>query len=161
VDVNVGDPVWPAPALVRIPRLLDPDPILVNGYPLPMVLAEKVVTAIARGTASTRWRDFSDIVLLSSAQPVDGLELRRAVEVVAAHRRVVLLPLRDVLAGFAPLARSKWSAWYRGQGLEGRVPEDFAEVLGRVLHFVDPVLENSPIDGARWDAEAMVWATSP
>ena len=47
--------------------------------------------------ASTRWRDFADIVLLSSVHPVDGDELRKAIGVVAAYRRVALVPLRDVL----------------------------------------------------------------
>lgn len=37
------------------------------GYPRVMVLAEKIVTAIQRGTANTRWRDFVDIVALSDS----------------------------------------------------------------------------------------------
>jgi hypothetical protein len=64
VDVNVGDPIWPAPETIRLPRLLNDEPLVLRGYPLHMVLAEKLVTAIARGTASTRWRDFADIYLL-------------------------------------------------------------------------------------------------
>jgi hypothetical protein len=160
VDVNVGDPVWPAPETVRIPRLVDPDPILVTGYPLPMVIAEKVVTAVQRGTASTRWRDFADVVLLSSAH-LDGDDLRHAVEVVAAHRRVALVPMRDVLAGFVPVARPRWNAWYRRQGLAGRVPEDFAEVLARVLRFADPVLGGGLVPGAHWEPAAGTWVALP
>jgi hypothetical protein len=60
VDVNVGDPIWPEPQYVSLPRLLD-GVLQVRGYPLEMVLAEKVATAIARGTANTRWRDFVDL----------------------------------------------------------------------------------------------------
>ncbi len=56
VDVNVGDPIWPEPQQVSLPRLLD-GVLQARGYPLEMVLAEKVATAIARGTANTRWRD--------------------------------------------------------------------------------------------------------
>jgi hypothetical protein len=47
VDINVGDPVWPPPQQVRVPRLLGGE-LIVRGYPLEMVLAEKIVTAIAR-----------------------------------------------------------------------------------------------------------------
>jgi len=61
VDVNVGDPIWPAPAEISLPRLLGQEPIRVRGYPMEMVLAEKIVTALHRGQASTRWRDFGDI----------------------------------------------------------------------------------------------------
>lgn len=37
--------------------------IVVRGYPLAMVHAEKIVTALVRGTANTRWRDFADLYL--------------------------------------------------------------------------------------------------
>jgi hypothetical protein len=87
VDVNVGDPVWPTPGLVEIPRLLG-DVITVTGYPLSMVLAEKIVTALQRGTVNTRWRDFADIYLLTGRQEVDGTELTQSVRVVAEHRSV-------------------------------------------------------------------------
>ncbi|TDO40131.1 hypothetical protein C8E87_3840 [Paractinoplanes brasiliensis] len=33
--------------------------LAINGYPLPMVYAEKIVTMLERGTANTRWRDYS------------------------------------------------------------------------------------------------------
>ena len=53
VDVSVGDPITPAPRAVRLPRILGGG-IAVRGYPLAMVHAEKIVTAIGRGTTSTR-----------------------------------------------------------------------------------------------------------
>lgn len=54
VDVNVGDPIWPSPQAVAVPRLLDDQPLQLRGYPLHMVLAEKLVTTVDRGTANTR-----------------------------------------------------------------------------------------------------------
>ena len=77
VDVNVGDPIWPEPQNITLPRLLD-GALVVRGYPLEMVLAEKRVTAIARGTASTRWRDFVDIYMLVQRHPVDGRRLQQS-----------------------------------------------------------------------------------
>ena len=63
IDVNFGDPIWSAPSAVTIPRLVElgQQPVRILGYPLPMVVAEKTVTAIDRGEANTRWRDFADI----------------------------------------------------------------------------------------------------
>lgn len=57
IDVNFGDPIWPAPQDIVLPTILGGE-VRLLGYPLPMVLAEKIVTAIDRGTANTRWRDF-------------------------------------------------------------------------------------------------------
>ena len=53
-DINIGDPIWPEPRQVRLPRVLEGE-LIVRGYPLEMVLAEKIVTAIARGSANTPW----------------------------------------------------------------------------------------------------------
>ena len=49
VDVSVGDPIWPAPKNVYVPRLLGGG-LTLFGYPLAMVHAEKIVTAVQRGT---------------------------------------------------------------------------------------------------------------
>lgn len=64
VDVNVGDPVVPAPARTAVPALLGSETIDVLAYPKSMVVAEKLVTALQRGRASTRWRDFADLFVL-------------------------------------------------------------------------------------------------
>jgi hypothetical protein len=59
-----------------------------TGYPLPMVLAEKIITAIERGTINTRWRDFADIHLLTQQNSINGNDLLRAITDVASHRSV-------------------------------------------------------------------------
>ena len=59
LDVSFGDPIWPTPQLITLPRVLDKDqsaPIAILGYPLVMIVAEKVVTMIQRREANTRWR---------------------------------------------------------------------------------------------------------
>jgi hypothetical protein len=68
LDVNVGDPVTPHPVDVEYPALLD-RPFHLLGDPLATVLAEKVVTMIERGVATTREHDFADVVVLSRATP--------------------------------------------------------------------------------------------
>jgi hypothetical protein len=49
VDINVGDPVWPMPQLTTLPGLLGRDVTLL-GYPLAMIYAEKILTALDRGS---------------------------------------------------------------------------------------------------------------
>ena len=51
VDVNVGDPITPAPQELHLPRLLGGE-VVARGYPLVMVHAGKIVTAVARGTVN-------------------------------------------------------------------------------------------------------------
>jgi Nucleotidyl transferase AbiEii toxin, Type IV TA system len=114
VDVNVGDPIWPAPEPITVPRLID-GVIVVRGYALEMVLAEKIVTALERGTANTRWRDFVDIYVLTGRYAINGQTLKSSMQRVAQFRDAGLVSLRTVLDGYAAIAQSRWRAWLQKQ----------------------------------------------
>ncbi|HEX4863788.1 MAG TPA: nucleotidyl transferase AbiEii/AbiGii toxin family protein, partial [Acidimicrobiales bacterium] len=155
VDVNVGDPIWPGPEDVRVPRLLGGE-IIVKGYPLEMVHSEKIVTAVARGTVNTRWRDFMDVVRLAARHQVDGDTLVESVRDVAEHRGVELAPLTTVLDGYASIGQQKWAAWRRRQQIEDRVPQTFADVVAEFISFADPVIAGDA-RGRRWDPRSRSW----
>jgi len=78
VDVNVGDPIWPSPQTISLPRLLGGE-IELLGYPLPMVIAEKLVTAAQRGVAISRWRDFADVYALTRTHDFTSREAHEAI----------------------------------------------------------------------------------
>lgn len=156
VDVNVGDPAVPPPGHVTIPRLLGGE-LTVRGYSLSMVHAEKIVTAVARGTTSTRWRDFADIYLLVGRHPVDGDQLIESVRTVARHRGVELTELGQILGGFGTLSQGKWTVWRRRQALENRLPGQFDDVLSVILRFADPVISGSAAEHV-WNPETRSWS---
>lgn len=155
VDVNFGDPIWPAPETVHVPRILGGPPILVSGYPLHMVLAEKLVTAIDLGAVNTRWRDFGDLWTLTRAHPVNGRDLTRAIDEVARHRGVELLLLSEALEGFGPLGQARWAAWRAKHRLE-LLPSDFTTVLEALIDFGDPVLKGQTA-ASEWDQQTAAW----
>ncbi len=158
VDINVGDPIWPEPQQIQLPRLLD-GTLLIRGYPLEMVFAEKLVTALARGTVNTRWRDFLDLYVLIRRHAVDAQTLRTSMQHVAGYRGVPLSPLKPVLAGFPEIAQSRWIAWLRKQRLESLAPAEFATVLEAVISFADPLIRNDPT-AITWDAFEQAWSRS-
>lgn len=157
VDVNLGDPIWPGPEVVAVPRLRGGPAIQLTGYPLHMVHAEKIVTAIQRGIANTRWRDFGDIWTLSRRHQVSAENLDRAIQEVAAHRNVAVAPLADVLDGYVDFAQGRWSAWRRRSNSD-HLPDEFAEVLTAVIDFADPVLSGHVSAGV-WDVDETAWCT--
>jgi hypothetical protein len=128
VDLNVGDQVVPAPIRTAVPTLLGDERIEVLAYPKAMVVAEKLVTALQRGRASTRWRDFADLFLLVPSDLAEA-EVVAALSAVATHRGVALQPLAEVLTGLAQEAQPRWETWRERQGADERVPKDFAAVL--------------------------------
>lgn len=155
IDINIGDPVWPAPQPINLPRLLG-GTIQITGYPLTMVLAEKIITMVQRGTANTRWRDFLDVYSLTRHQPLDGEHLHASMTTVAAHRHTPLIPLTEALAGFAPLAQPRWAAWRRRQHLDSTVPEDFADILTAVSTFADPAIIGHTTT-LTWKPSTLTW----
>lgn len=154
VDVNFGDPIWPAPTQADVPRLLGGS-VRLKGYPDHMVLAEKIVTAVERGTANTRWRDFVDIVALSRTRTIRMTDMAEAIRTVAAYREAGLRPLGEVLDGMAPLAQAKWMNWRRKQRLDGSTPEQFQALLDQVIRFADPALEGTA--ELTWTPESRTW----
>jgi hypothetical protein len=131
--------------------------VTVRGYPLAMVHAEKVVTAIARGTVSTRWRDFADMYLLARRHAVDGTELTDAIRAVALHRQVQLVPLAGVLDGYGDIGQQRWAIWRRRQRLDDRLPESFDEVVDAVIDFADLAITGDA-RSRRWDPTKGVWS---
>ncbi len=156
IDVNVGDPIRPAPTKISIPRILGGEPITITGYPISMVLAEKIVTAIQRGSANTRWRDFADIHALSRNHALAATALNQAIHTVAEHRLVELQPLRGLLLDFATSSQLKWAAWRRRLQLEDQVQESFADLMEDIFQFVDPLLTAMDLD-ANWNPISAAW----
>ena len=140
VDVNVGDPIVPPAENVNLPRLLG-GTITIKGYPLEMVLAEKIITALARRTVNTRWRDFVDVAILTRRHAVDGPPLAHALQRVAQHRAVQIRPLAGALAGYGEIGQTRWAAWRPKQLLEDRTPAEFADLVDEFIGFADPILQ--------------------
>ena len=157
VDVNVGDPIWPAPTEISLPRLLEREPIKLRGYPLEMVLAEKIVTALQRGPASIRWRDFGDVYQLTGHHIFHAKELSEALQVVANYRHVELLGLDDALDGYAEIGQLRWATWRRKLQLTDSLPANFGDALGALQTFAEPILSGSVDDSASWDPGRRAW----
>jgi hypothetical protein len=132
-----------APAGISMPRLLGQEPISLRGYPVEMVLAAKIVTALQCGAASTRWRDFADIHLLTGHRTFRAADVLQALRVVAVHRRVELIGLDDVLDRYAEIGQPRWASWRARLQLTETLPADFGATLDSLRAFADPLFTGS------------------
>jgi hypothetical protein len=137
--------------------LLENEPIRLRGYPLELVLAEKIVTVLQRGIARTRWRDFADIHLVTAQNSVGAEVMRSCLQSVASHRRVRLTGLDDALDGFAEIGQPGWAGWRRKLQLTAMVPEEFENVLASLRAFANPILTGAIDDPATWNPVGRVW----
>ena len=159
LDISFGDPIWPAPQKVDVPRVLDKDqsaPISILGYPLVMIVAEKVVTMLQRGEANRRWRDFADVIAIAARHAMGETELRAALTTVATHRQAVLKPLIPALEAMPTIAQPNWATWRLNQAHRDSIPESFSDGLIRIATFIDPVVSTSSFD-RNWNAVTAQW----
>lgn len=156
--MNVGDPVSPAAVQVDYPALLGGSfPLL--GYPIETVLAEKLVTMVDRGDATTRDRDFADVCLLIRRDDIDAGPLWSAIRATADHRETRLRPLREALVTLGSARQVEWQRFISRAGLLDVLPHDYETAILRVAGFADPVLTRSVTSG-RWRPESGSWDSS-
>ncbi len=74
LDISTGDPVTPAPQRITFPTLREVHPaVTILGYPMPVVLAEKLCTAIDLSAAAGFLNGDGDVDGRSIAQDGDVL----------------------------------------------------------------------------------------
>lgn len=87
IDISTGDAITPVEVMHKYRLMFKDRDIGIWVYPVETVLAEKIETALARGTLNTRMRDFYDVCLLRELD--EGLEpssLRAALEATIEKR---------------------------------------------------------------------------
>ena len=147
VDVSFGDPIEPGPERTELERIHPGDaPLVLLSFPLTMVLAEKTVTAIARGSANTRWRDFADILAITRSNTIEGNEAWASIVAVAKHRQVELYPLSAIADEFVAAAGGRWEIWHRNQPYEVQAPVDFRDTLLEAARFADIAMSEHVAD---------------
>ncbi|MGH3491380.1 MAG: nucleotidyl transferase AbiEii/AbiGii toxin family protein [Actinopolymorphaceae bacterium] len=157
LDINVGDPVTPAPVELAYPVLRDGAPIRLLGYPLATVLAEKLCTAVSLGEANTRVRDYVDMWTLTGRHDLDYAEARAAVEKTAHHRGTRLRRLGEAIGGVIEIRRTAYTAFRRQLGVDGDpLPPGFEGIVGDVTLYADPPLDTTAA-GRIWRADRRAW----
>ncbi len=86
IDLSSDDVITPEAISYNYKLMFEDRSIQLMAYNLETLLAEKIETMIARGTANTRMRDFYDIFLLSRQGGVDLHTLRSAIVNTAKKR---------------------------------------------------------------------------
>jgi len=122
------------------------------------VLAEKIVTMIDRGDATTRERDFADVVLLTRRPEIDAKRLSEAIAATASHRRSELRALQDVLVTLGIVRQGQWERFVRRHDLGADLPDNYGEAIAMVAEFADPLLSGAVTSG-HWDPLRRTWPT--
>lgn len=87
VDISTGDVITPDAIQYEIGGMFDEEQrILLWGYNMETVLAEKVETILSRGVFSTRPRDFYDVYIIAKTQKYSRAVFEEALTATSNHR---------------------------------------------------------------------------
>lgn len=119
IDFSTGDVITPREVSYSFRLLFEERTISILAYNLETVLAEKLETLLARGTANTRMRDYYDIYVLTNTQEhnIDNTTLKEAFVNTSAKRGSIGL-LSDVHLILKEVAESavlidRWKKYQR------------------------------------------------
>lgn len=93
IDISTGDIITPGAVEYSYNLMFEERAISLWTYNLETLLAEKLETIMARGTANTRMRDFYDIHVIRLQEPFDSTILKRAFLATSSKRNTTdLIP---------------------------------------------------------------------
>lgn len=141
---------------ITVESVIDRAGVGVTAYPLTLNLAEKAVTAMQRGAANTRDRDFADLWVASRLHAITAGDLRRDIVSVAENREQPLMGMSQALAGM-PDRQATYTAMLGRMSYLTSPPEIWGELLRDVTAFLDPLIEGEASGLASWSPKQTRW----
>jgi hypothetical protein len=154
LDFSFGD--LAESTAIELGSVLDLAPVRLEGYPLALNLAEKIVTAMQRRETSTRDRDFADLWVTSRLHRLAAPELRGHILAVASHRHQPVMPMAVALADM-PDRQQSYAAMVERMSYLSPPPEHWAALIEGVIDFTDPLLADEEGRFSHWDPEKLAW----
>ena len=157
LDVNVGDPVTPAPQQVLLPSVRPgTPPITILGYPLETVLAESPPRS--RSVMPTpRMKDYADVWTLTGRHSFDRRTVHAALVATADHRGVALRPLSEAITDLTKVRAAAFAAYRASLAADGEhLPDRLGDLVPDVLRFADPLVTATQTS-AVGDATSRAW----
>ena len=146
IDIGFSDKIFPKPAIVDYPALLDfPSPEL-QGYTPETMIAEKLDAMVKLGLANSRMKDFYDIWTIVNQFQIKPEKIAPVIKDVFQNRKTVV---REIPKAFSeafynmPKTLERWDAFLKGIGHD---PVPLEKVIFEIRDFFLPIL---PENGAQ------------
>ena len=149
IDIGFGDKIFPKPANVDYPALLDfPSPEL-QGYTPETMIAEKLDAMVKLGLANSRMKDFYDIWTIVNQFEIKPEKIALVIREVFQNRKTIV---REIPKAFSeafyntPKTLERWDSFLKGIGHD---PVPLEKVIFEIRDFFLPILteNNAQIAG--------------
>ena len=157
VDVGFGDRITAGPLDVDFPTMLDFPAPNISVYSLESAIAEKFEAIVRLNIATSRMKDFYDLVHLAKHQAIYAGTLAEAIRMTFSTRGTPL-PDREIIFSDAFMSdkskEAQWTAFHATNKLES--VGSFREALRMIEDFLGPLLAD-PEPLMRWRPEQFRW----
>jgi len=142
IDISTGDVITPEAVKYSYQLMFEERAISLWAYNMETLLAEKLETIMARGTANTRMRDFYDIHVISRQKTIDTEILKTAFIATSIKRNTT-----DLISDFQGILfqvltddtmRAQWDSFRRSSFFVGKLSWD--EVMMSVKELVENIM---------------------
>ena len=144
IDISTGDIITPRAVEYSYRLMFEDRAISLWTYNLETLLAEKLETIMARGTANTRMRDFYDIHVISHQEPFDKEVLKKAFIATSEKRdTTVQIPdFREILSSVESdeVMKTQWESFKEDSFFVGEL--SWTEVMESVKELAEVVLSD-------------------
>lgn len=163
IDVSTGDAITPSAVKYEFSGIFDESiKIVLWGYNIETVMAEKVETILSRGVLTTRPRDFYDVYVLGTTQDYDRKTFKEALEATVLHRGSAE-KIRDIPGIISVISESNelkniWSKYQKKFAYAEDIPyEKIIQVLKLLLldNTDNPIKSELSMKALREAQEAM------
>ncbi|MRS12346.1 MAG: nucleotidyl transferase AbiEii/AbiGii toxin family protein [Actinobacteria bacterium] len=143
LDIGIDDALVPDPGWVDYPTLLGGPAPRILAYAPETAVAEKFEAMVSLGLVNSRVKDFYDVWMLASTQPLDGQQLADALRATFGKRGTPL-PANPPVALSEEFARQAQTTrmWhvFRSRLLVSGIetPEDLNDAIGTITDLVMP-----------------------
>lgn len=157
VDVGFGDRITAGPLDVDFPTMLDFPAPHISVYSLESAIAEKFEAIVRLNIATSRMKDFYDLVHLAKHQALGAGTLAEAIRLTFSTRGTPL-PDREMI--FSDSFKSdntketQWTAFHRTNKLTP--VGSFRDAIGLIEQFLGPILVD-PKPYSRWQPDLFRW----
>jgi hypothetical protein len=140
IDIGFRDKIFPRPANVDYPPLLDfPSPEL-QGYTPETMIAEKLDAMVKLGLANSRMKDFYDIWTIVNQFQIKPEKISPVIKEVFKNRKTII---REIPKAFSeafyntPKTLQRWDSFLKGIGHD---PMPLEKVIFEIRDFFLPIL---------------------
>ncbi len=146
IDVGVGDMVEPEHREIKLFRYKGKpffeDTVSLLVYPAETIFAEKLETALSKGSRNSRMKDYHDLLMLIRSKAINSKKLESALKQTFKNRDTPLVRLQFDNPGMKAL-QQLWTAHQRGLsdvGSELVLPKDIDKVIEEINQEISSLL---------------------